>query len=101
MKLFITSAAELDLEEIEAHISSDNPAAADRFLQLLLSRLNLLAEMPGIGRRRNKYARGVRSIAEGNYIIVYRVKNDTVEVLRVLHGARDPERVFREKPIEK
>lgn len=35
MKLLITSAAELDLEEIEAYISSDNPIAADRFLQLM------------------------------------------------------------------
>lgn len=74
MKLLITSTADLDLEEIEARISSDNPAEADRFLELLSQRFELIAEMPGIGRRRDNYARGVRSIAEGDYVIVYPVK---------------------------
>lgn len=100
MKLLITSTAELDLEEIEAYISSDNPTAADRFLELLSERFDLIAEMPGIGRCRDEYASGVRSIAEGDYVIAYRVKNDIVEILRVLHGARDPEKVIREQPIE-
>ncbi|MFN8659712.1 MAG: type II toxin-antitoxin system RelE/ParE family toxin [Candidatus Obscuribacterales bacterium] len=100
MKLLITSAAELDLEEIEAYISNDNPAAADRLLVSLLKRFEVLAEMPGIGRRRDKFARGVRSIAEGDYVVLYRVKNNAVEILRVLHGAMDPERVIAETPIE-
>ena len=56
--------------------------------------------MPGIYRLRNKYARRFFSIAAGNYVIVHRLKKDTVEVPRVLHEARDPERVFREQPIE-
>lgn len=100
MKLLIASTAKLDLEEIEEYISNDNPAAADRFLDLLSKRFELITEMPGIGRRRDNYARGVRSITEGDYIIVYRVKKDAVVVLRVLHGARDPERVIRETPID-
>jgi plasmid stabilization system protein ParE len=66
VKLLITSAAELDLEEIEAYISSDNPIAADRFLELLSDRFKLIADMPGIGGRRDKYVRGARSIAEGD-----------------------------------
>lgn len=80
------------------YISNDNPAAADRQLVSLLKRV--LAEMPGIGRRRDKFARGVRSIAEGDYVVLYRVKNNAVEILRVLHGAMDPERVIAETPIE-
>lgn len=60
MKLVVTAVAELDLEEIEEYISSDNPAAAIRFLELLYERFNLLAEMPGIGRLREKYGEGVR-----------------------------------------
>lgn len=100
MKLRITSTAELDLEEIEAYISSDNPIAADRFLELLAERFKLIAEMPGIGRRRDNYARGARSLAEGDYVIIYRVKGESLEILRVLHGARDPERVIRDNQIE-
>ncbi|MGD9680311.1 MAG: type II toxin-antitoxin system RelE/ParE family toxin [Candidatus Obscuribacterales bacterium] len=100
MKILITSTAEVDLEEIEAYISSDNPAAAVRFLNRLSERFQLIADMPGVGRRREIFGRGVRSLAEGNYVIVYRVKTETVEILRVLHGAQDPERVIRESPIE-
>lgn len=92
MKLFVTAVAELDLEEISNYIASDNPVAAIRFLDLLAERFNLLAEMPGIGRQREKFGEGVRSIAEGDYVIVYRTKEDRVEILRVLHDARDPER---------
>jgi plasmid stabilization system protein ParE len=66
----------------------------------LSKRFDVIADMPGIRRRRERYVRGARSIAECNYVIIYRVKNDTVEILRVVHGALDPERVMRENPIE-
>jgi toxin ParE1/3/4 len=94
------TAAACTARSIEAYISSDNPAAADRFLAVLTDRFKVLADMPRIGRRRDKFASGVRSISEGNYVILYRVKNDAMEILRVLHGARDPERVISETPIE-
>lgn len=100
MKLVVTAVAELDLEEIEEYISSDNPAAAIRLLELLFERFTLLAKMPDIGRQRENYGKGVRSIAEGAYIIIYRVKNKRLEILRVLHGARDPERVIEDEPIK-
>jgi toxin ParE1/3/4 len=100
VKLLITSTAEQDLDELEAYISSDNPAAAVRLLERLSKRFDVIADMPGIRRRRERYVRGARSIAECNYVIIYRVKNDAVEILRVVHGALDPERVMRESPIE-
>ena len=56
--------------------------------------------MPDIGRQRENYGNGVRSIAEGAYIIIYRVKDKRLETLRVLHGARDPERVIEDEPIK-
>jgi toxin ParE1/3/4 len=54
-----------------------------------------LAQTPDIGRPyRSTEARlrGVRAVSIGrfrNYLIFYRRQNDEVEVLRVLHGARD------------
>ena len=38
--------------------------------------------------------RGVRRRSHGNYLIFYRVHADQVEVLHVLHGARDYERIL-------
>lgn len=34
--------------------------------------------------------------AFGNYVVVYRVRSDAVEIVRVLHGARDLEQVLRD-----
>jgi plasmid stabilization system protein ParE len=34
---------------------------------------------------------GVRRVRHGNYLIFYRVTADVVEILHVLHGARDYE----------
>ncbi len=42
--------------------------------------------------------RGVRRRVCGNYLIVYRVKDGAVEILRILHGARDYERLLDEDP---
>ena len=37
---------------------------------------------------------GLRSLPVENYLIFYRVRDDTVEVLRVIHGARDLGAIF-------
>jgi len=39
-------------------------------------------------------ARGVRRVPHGDYLIFYRVIDDTVEVIHVLHGARDYEAIL-------
>jgi plasmid stabilization system protein ParE len=33
-------------------------------------------------------------LIEGNYLILYRVKGDAVEVVRIVHGARQIENLF-------
>lgn len=45
--------------------------------------------MPGIGRRRDDLAPGLRSISYANYLIFYRPIDDGIEIVRVLHGSRD------------
>jgi toxin ParE1/3/4 len=51
--------------------------------------LKLLAEFPGLGRQRDELGPAVRSFPVGNCIIFYLPLADGVEVIRVLHGARD------------
>lgn len=48
----------------------------------------------GMGRRRDELAPGVQSFPFGRYIVFYRVVSDAIEVVRVLHGARDIETIF-------
>ena len=54
----------------------------------------LLAENPEMGRTRNDLETNLRSFPVGNYVIFYEVIVGGIEVLRVLHGARDIPDIF-------
>jgi toxin ParE1/3/4 len=85
----VTRQAETDLDEVWLFISQDSPASADRFLERLHDRFLLLAEHPGIGRRRRSRGKGVRGAALGGYVILYRPMEGGIEVVRVVSGRRD------------
>jgi plasmid stabilization system protein ParE len=46
------------------------------------------------GRPRDEIRPGLRSRATGTHVIFYRVKDDVAEIVRVLDGRRDLERIF-------
>jgi toxin ParE1/3/4 len=53
-----------------------------------------LAKQPGIGRMRDELAIGLRSLPIGRYVIFYLSLADGIEIIRVLHGARDIDTIF-------
>lgn len=84
-----------DLSEIIGRIAEANPTAAVRWIDDLEHLLHLLSSQPMMGeryRRRRKSAE-VRRHTFGNYVIYYRPLSDGVEIYRILHGARDHERL--------
>jgi toxin ParE1/3/4 len=83
-----TAVAEEDLIEIALYIAKDNPAAADRVLDALEEKTELLAEFPGLGAERPDVAAGVRAFPVGKYLILYREMEGGVEIVRYAHGAR-------------
>ena len=85
----VSDAARSDLDEIWFYIAQDNTDAADRFLGAIVSRFPKLATMPQIGRAREELSPRLRSFPLGRYIIFYRPMENGVEIVRVLHGARD------------
>jgi toxin ParE1/3/4 len=85
----VSEDARKDLNEIWLYIADANEAAADRFIRALVSRFPLLASQPEMGREREELPGGLRSHAFGNYIIFYRRARSGIEIVRVLHGARD------------
>lgn len=89
MKLIVSPEAREDLREIEDYIAQDNPQAALSFVERLTERFKQLVDFPHIGRNRDDIRAGYRSITEGNYVIYYRVRPEVIEVMHVLHGARD------------
>jgi toxin ParE1/3/4 len=91
----ITPKADNDIDKCCAWIRKDNPIAALRFLDAVELTCSNLSQMPGIGSRR--YAeispmRGVRMIGiKGfeNYLLFYLEREASVDIIRLLHGARD------------
>lgn len=88
--------AESDLIEIWSYIALDNLEAADRLLDVIDDKALTLAESPLIGRERKELLPGIRSFAIGNYVLFYQQIENGIEIIRVLHGARDVEAIFNE-----
>lgn len=79
----------LDLDQIWSYIARDAIEHADRFLDRIQAKLEMLARQPLIGESRNDLGRNVREVPIGNYVIFYRPIPNGVEVIRVLHSARN------------
>ena len=89
-----TPEARNDLIEIWSFIADHNPDAATSLLLKLDRAMTKLARSPGIGRSRSELQRGIRSFACRPYVIFYTVTDQGIDVIRVLHGARDIEGIF-------
>lgn len=81
--------AQDDLLEIWLYIAKDNVTAADRLLDRIASKCAGLADFPEIGPAREDIGRRVRVLTVGNYVVLYRTNKDRVDIVRVVHGARD------------
>jgi len=80
---------ERDLEEIWNHIARDNARAADRVIMAIEHTIELLSEFPGIGAPCPHLRPGLRRTLWREYLIYYRIREDTVEIVRTLHGRRN------------
>ncbi len=92
--LRISPRAGADLIEIWSYIADDSVANADAFVDRLYETLQVLGRQPGSGRRREELAPGMQSFPYGRYVIFYRALMDAIEIVRILHGARDIESIF-------
>jgi toxin ParE1/3/4 len=97
MKVVITESAQTDLDEIPDYIAADNPGRAFSFIDELMNRCHELGDFPEAYPLVPRYEhQGFRRRVYGNYLIFYRVRSDRVEVLRLVHGARDYESLLFE-----
>jgi len=93
-RLIVSPRARADLFDIAGYISENNPSAADRLLTRFSERFEQLAERPLLGRPRFDIRPDIRSVPIDRYVIFYRPVRDGIEVVRVLHSARDVTRLF-------
>ncbi|MCL2640198.1 MAG: type II toxin-antitoxin system RelE/ParE family toxin [Phycisphaerales bacterium] len=83
-----------DLEEIWNFIAQDNPIAANRVIEQILDVFRRLADTPRMGRQREELAAGLRSHPFGNYIILYKIRGEYIEITRIIHSARNLHAIF-------
>jgi toxin ParE1/3/4 len=92
MNLVVKSPVWDDLREIGLRIAEENPDAADRFLTAARESFEQISRHPRIGRLRSFSVPGVRSWANPdfrNYLVFYVPTRTEIQILAVLHGARD------------
>ena len=83
-----------DLDAAGEFIARDNPKAAGGVLKRIWDAVQLLAEHPDAGRPGRVPKTRELVIADIPFIIPYRVVENTVQILRVLHGKRKWPRRF-------
>jgi len=85
----LAKSARIDLAEVWGYIGEDNPDYADAIVEGLFKRFRMLAITPYMGRGREEFGPAIRTIVDGDYVILYRVGRTGVRIVRVVHGKRN------------
>ncbi len=99
-KIKWTEKASGNKQAIFGYISSDSRLYAARYVKALIKATNKLQQMPRCGRIVQELENPeLREVIYRNHRIVYRIvgANDDIEILAVVHGARDMKGAFREE----
>lgn len=92
-RLVVAAAARADLAAIARHTEERWGAAQKaRYLGLLHNGFSELARNPELGAARGDIKPALRGLPVGRHVVFYRTTGDSVEILRVLHGAMDVRR---------
>jgi plasmid stabilization system protein ParE len=100
MRIVFLSLAVKDLAAIRAYIAEDDPEAAKAVASRLKQLTKRLSSMPNLGKPGRVF--GTRElitpkIGKTAYIVVYRVKDTRLEILRILPGMRDLDSLLNEE----
>src|SRR5580658_4073778 len=102
MTLFVlTPRAKKDINDIWDYIAAEDIEAADRVLGALEAAMVKLAKNPGIGHWREELTdKQHRFFLVYSYLIVYRHETKPLQMIRVLHAARDVQNILGLAPDE-
>ncbi|HYM78957.1 MAG TPA: type II toxin-antitoxin system RelE/ParE family toxin [Candidatus Dormibacteraeota bacterium] len=80
--------ARANLDAEAEYIARDDPAAAARMVTTISRAIESLRRFPSMGRPGRVMGTRELVVPRTPYIVPYRVRHDTVEILRVFHAAR-------------
>jgi toxin ParE1/3/4 len=89
MRIRWTPAAAADLEEINEYLKNKHPNFWQPTVRRLYKEVVGLKDWPNRGRPGREAGTRELVFAPLPYVAVYRVSDETVEVLRIYHGARN------------
>jgi toxin ParE1/3/4 len=88
VKLDWTGPALADIREIDRYLSDYSPETAARLLASILDAADILKSYPAIGPTLDGSMRSLR-VRQSRYILLYRIHDAEVEILRVHHDRQD------------
>jgi toxin ParE1/3/4 len=95
-RVVISAQAEADLDEIDNYITARNPTRAESFIEELYRKALNIGAAPLVYPKRPDLGPDLRAALHKPYLIVFHVKKNAVEVVRIVHGARDLPRLLRD-----
>jgi plasmid stabilization system protein ParE len=91
----LSAAARLDVRQIWIQIAEANIDAADQVIAEFQRAMNQLTEHPGMGHRRPDVKNPrYRFWTVYSYLIAYYPDTSPLQIVRVIHGARDVKRIL-------
>ncbi len=98
MRYRLSDLAEQDLLDAWLYVAAEaSLETADRLIEAIVERFDLVAAYPRLGRLRPEFGSGVRSLAVESHVIYCRVENELL-IARVLHGRRDQIAAWQQRP---
>ncbi len=88
MRLRLSPLISQDLLEISDFIAAHSPRYAHLTLLKIREKLRIIAKNPTLYRLRPEIAPEDRFAIVGNYIIMFRIVEDVVQIERIAHGSR-------------
>ncbi len=92
-RLRLTPQARSDLDGIWEYSAKQwSIDQAETYLRALNSTMQLLTEQPELGRKIDDIREGYLIFQAGSHLLIYRLKTDCIEIVRILHKSSDVER---------
>ena len=99
VRYLLAPEAAIDLVQIWRYIKKQSSVEmADRVESVIRDRTAFLAENPGAGHwRKNLTDQAVKFFPVYSYLIVYRPETKPLQIVSVLHGRRDVEKILKDR----
>jgi len=88
VKLRWTDGAVEDLESAHGHLEAENPRAAWEAVARIMSGVERLEQFPHMGRRGRVEGSRELVVTGTSFLVAYRLRDESIQVLAVLHAAR-------------